>query len=264
MIKTDQPQTRMAFGAPTLALDDELRQAIFGHAALCQPAECCGLLYRPEGAERLFYVPATNLSPEAGERFTLDPQVWAACEDMGEIVAIVHSHPNASANPSDADGVGCELWGLPWLIVGWPSGCFVQLDPSGWRAPLLGRQFVFGVLDCWQLVRDFHERELGIELPNFPREDKFWLPTEDRPARNLFDEYLEAAGFVMLPPGQAPERGDVLRMRIRSLDIDNHLAVFLGDSRFLHSQPGKVSEVEMWGDAWQRRTFGIGRHRSRM
>lgn len=250
----------MRFGAPTIGLTDELRQALLDHAQACMPAECCGLVFRVHGELGLRYAPASNLATEAGDRFVLDPQTWADCEDAGDIVAVVHSHPNESANPSDADGVGCEAWGLPWLIVGFPSGVMVQLDPSGWRAPLQGRRFHFGVLDCWQLVRDFFARELSIELPNFDRKDNFWQASEERPARDLVHEHLAEAGFDLV--NDEPRRGDVLLMRIRSVDIDNHLAVYLGDSRFLHVQPGRFSKVEIWGDAWRRRTLGIARHRS--
>jgi proteasome lid subunit RPN8/RPN11 len=252
----------MRFGAPTLGLTDELRGAILDHAQSCSPRECCGLVFRVHGEAGLRYAPGENLAAEPGDTFRLDPDTWAACEDAGEVVAIVHSHPNESANPSDADGVGCEVWGLPWLIAGWPSGVIVQLDPSGWRAPLQGRQFHFGVLDCWQLVRDFFARELATELPDFARHDDFWLPTDERPARNLVHEHLAAAGFELVTDGALPRRGDVLLMRIRSLDIDNHLAVYLGDSRFLHTQPGRLSKVEVWGSSWQRHTMGIARHRS--
>lgn len=263
LITTDTAERPgMRFGAPTLGLTDELRQALLDHAQTEAPRECCGLVFRPDGETGLRYAPAANLSPEGGDRFVLDPHTWAACEDAGEIVAIVHSHPNASANPSDADGVGCEAWALPWLIVGWPSGTIVQLDPSGWRAPLQGRQFLFGVLDCFRLVRDFYERELAIALPDFEREQDFWLTTEARSPRNLVHEHLAEAGFDLVNDGGGPRRGDVLLMRIQSLDIDNHLGVFLGDSRFLHSQPGRLSKVDVWGDAWQRRTMGIARHRS--
>ncbi|KLB50036.1 Mov34/MPN/PAD-1 family protein, partial [Xanthomonas euvesicatoria] len=85
---------------------------------------------------------------------------YAAAEDAGQIVALVHSHPNASAHASDADKAMCEASGLTWHIIsvgqvdGVPECGEVQtIQPSGYVAPLVGRQFAHGVLDCYTLVR---------------------------------------------------------------------------------------------------------------
>ena len=34
-----------------------------------------------------------------------------------------------------ADRVGCERSGLPWLVMGWPSGVVKSIEPEGWQAP---------------------------------------------------------------------------------------------------------------------------------
>lgn len=256
MITTNHRPVPMSFGAPTIGLTNELRAAMLDHAEHRAPEECCGLLFRVDGV--LTYAPGENISPTPKEHFRLDPQTWALCEDHGEIVAVVHSHPEASANPSHADGVGCEASGLPWLIVGWPSSLIVQLQPSGWRAPLVGREFCFGVLDCWALVRDYYAWELAIALPDFEREDGFWKAAEGRPVQHPIRDHMAEAGFSFIE-GE-PQPGDVLVMRYRSMDVDNHLAIYLGEGRILHTLAGRLSEVEMWGEALQRRTQGIGRH----
>jgi cell wall-associated NlpC family hydrolase len=46
-------------------------------------------------------------------------------------------------------------------------------------APLVGRQFAHGVLDCYSLVRDFHARELGIPLSEYERQDDWWSHGQD-------------------------------------------------------------------------------------
>lgn len=258
MISTNHNVVPMSFGVPTLGLTDDLRAAMLADAAASAPEESCGLLVRVDG--HLHYAPARNISADPKERFTLDPQTWADCEDYGEIVAVVHSHPNASANPSHADGVGCEASGLPWLIVGHPSCLIVQLQPSGWRAPLVGREFCFGVLDCWQLVRDYYAWKLSIELPDFERTDGFWKRREGHEPQHLIRDHMAEAGFTFIE-GE-PQYGDVIVMRYRSLDVDNHLGIYIGNGRMLHTVMGSLSEEATWGEAWQNRTQGIGRHRS--
>ena len=80
----------------------ELRAAMLAHAAAQAPRECCGLLVGDPDSGTLHYMAAANLETgQPGEdRFTLDPEAWASAEAFGEVVAVVHSHPNASANRS--------------------------------------------------------------------------------------------------------------------------------------------------------------------
>lgn len=255
--------------ARTTALADaKVREAILAHAAAEAPRECCGLVLRTRG-RRLRYQPARNLHEGAAgeDRFVLDPQVWTDVDDAGaEPVAVVHSHPSASANPSMADRVMCERSGLPWVIVGWPSGAFVELQPDGWAAPLEGREFCFGVLDCYTLVQDWYARELAVELPDFARDDGFWerktLPdgTAQEP-QDLYREGLAEAGFRVVATTE-PQRGDGLLMRVASPEVDNHAAVYLGDGYMLHHLYGQLSRRERWDWPWQRRTMAIVRHRS--
>jgi proteasome lid subunit RPN8/RPN11 len=243
-----------------IELTNELRQAMIDHAAAEAPRECCGMLVRNAEDDVLRYCRSRNLfAGEVGQdRFQIDPELYAAASDSGRIEAIVHSHPLASANPSMADRFGCERSGLPWLIVGWPSGVIKTIEPCGWVAPLVGREFEFGVLDCYTLIQDWYVREWSVALPDFEREDGFWERGED-----IYREGFPLAGFAELPHGTVPQRGDVLLMHVRS-EINNHGAVYLGDGQMLHHMFGAPSEVTVWGHAWQIRTSAVLRHRSRL
>lgn len=99
-------------------------------------------------AGELVFRPCSNPA-EGNAQFHLAPEDFARAEQAGEVVAVVHSHPNASPEPSEADRVMCERWGLSWLIVNVPVGHWQVLYPSGYRVPLLGRPFSHGVLDCF-------------------------------------------------------------------------------------------------------------------
>lgn len=237
-------------------IDQAVRDAMLAHAADCAPRECCGLLVRID--DTLHYLAAANLAPQSAgrDRFELDPAAWAVEDTGAEVVAVVHSHPNASANPSMADRVGCERSGLPWLIMGWPSGALVEVLPSGWSAPLVRREFAFGVLDCYTLVQDFYQRELGITLPDFERSDGFWERGE-----HLYRDNLEAAGFEVVATAE-PRPGDGVLMRVMSRDVDNHAGVYLGDGLMLHHLYGQLSRVERWDWPWQQRTQAVVRHRT--
>ena len=94
-----------------MELSRSLQRAIAAHAAREHPRECCGLIVR--GARQRRYVACRNAAGSPSEHFVIDHQDWCAAEDQGEVLAIVHSHPDVPATPSMADRVSCELHGLP-------------------------------------------------------------------------------------------------------------------------------------------------------
>ena len=78
------------------------------------PREMCGLLVIIKGEE--YFKLCKNIK-EGTDGFILDPEDFAEAEDSGDIIAVVHSHPNRDTSPSDADLAGIETSGLKWIIV---------------------------------------------------------------------------------------------------------------------------------------------------
>ncbi|MDG2524656.1 C40 family peptidase [Stenotrophomonas sp. HITSZ_GD] len=233
--------------------------AIHEHAVAEYPRECCGLVVAIEGRET--YVPCRNEAAAPSEHFRLPAEDYASAEDRGEVLALVHSHPNAPATPSDADRVQCEGSGLVWHIVSVGQvdgaaecGDIQTIEPSGYEAPLIGRQFAHGILDCYTLVQDFYRRELGIQLSNYTREDDWWLK-----GQQLYSlDRLQAEGFERIT--DAPRRGDLILMQIRST-VPNHAGIYLGDGVMLHHLHSRLSDRVVYGGYWAERTCYIVRHR---
>lgn len=232
-------------------------ESISKHAVEEFPREACGLLAVVRGRER--YIPCRNLAGNA-EHFILSSEDYAEAETKGEIVAVVHSHPNGPAVPSEADRTACEASGLVWHIVpvtdanGEPeAGEILSFSPCGYEAPLVGREFSHGVNDCYQLVRDWYKRERGIELKNFMRTDGWWERGE-----NLYLKHYAEAGFY--PVEEGPEEGDMIVMQIRSSQ-PNHAAVYLGDGLILHHLYGRLSSRDVYGGYWKEVTRLILRHK---
>jgi proteasome lid subunit RPN8/RPN11 len=243
-----------------MSLPDSILAEIRAHAereyqiqdAEGKPRESCGLVVIWKGRRR--YIPCRNIA-EKNEHFVMHPEDYAAAEDVGEVVMVVHSHPNVAALPSQADLVGCEKSGLPWLIVNWPTGAIHEFAPNGYRAPLVGRVFSHGILDCYALVRDYYAQELGIDLPDDDRPDEWWLK-----GMNLYVEGFERAGFVRV---DKPQKHDGLLMQVGS-QVPNHAAIYLGDGNILHHQMGRLSSKDVYGGWYEKCTVMTLRHRSLM
>src|SRR5471030_1459183 len=172
-----------------VAMRKHIISALLAHAEQTYPAECCGLVI--QNGRKQTYRPCANTAPAASEQFRIDPQEYSAAEDAGVIVAVAHSHPDATTQPSQLDLAQCDLLQLPWIIASWPEGDIREIMPTEGIKPLEGRSFVHGIWDCYAIVRDWYRLEHGIDLPNFERSDGWW----DR-GENLYMIHYADAGFV--------------------------------------------------------------------
>ena len=230
-------------------ISEEVKRDALDHANREYPRESCGLVVLSHGS--LSYFPCKNISLK-NDQFIMEPMDYMRAEDGGDIVAVIHSHPDLSPKPSQADLVSCELSGLPWHIVAVPIGTWESLAPSGYKAPLIGRQFKHGVLDCYAIIRDFYKEEYNIDLPDFERQEEWWKKGD-----NLYLENIKNAGFKLY---DGPiERGDVILMQIGAKVI-NHAAVYLGNDQIIHHLSNQLSTRDVYGGQWRKCTRSVIRY----
>ena len=87
------------------------------HFIKSKPAEGCGLLAQKDGVD--FFWPCKNIASDLQDdiTFAIAPLDFAACEDSGaEVLAVLHSHVEGSADPSDADKSNCKIFMVDWYI----------------------------------------------------------------------------------------------------------------------------------------------------
>lgn len=227
------------------------RAAALEHAHAEIPREACGLVVIYKG--RPLYFACRNLAVGT-DQFVLSPDDYEDADRMGEIVAVVHSHPYVSPEPSQADLVSCELTGLEWHIVNVPTGAWHSFKPTGYIAPLVGRVFSHGVLDCYSIIRDWYAQERGIELQQFERHDGWW-----EAGQNLYVDNFAQAGWERC---EDLHEGAMLLMQIGS-SVPNHAAIFIGDNMILHHVQNRLSSRDVYGGYWRKVTTHILRYTGR-
>lgn len=232
------------------------------HAREVYPEESCGLIVAGS------YIRCENIAADPKDHtddpncacrlcaFEIDPKVYI--EHADQIDCVVHSHPDGPLYPSKADMEGQALTGKPWAILALDDERVTD-KPVMWGGetpPLLGRDFMHGVTDCYAVIRDAYalgKDELAkqgipgwpfdpIELPDFPRADAWWEQGE-----NLYVDNFAKAGFEEVK--DAPQPGDVFLMKIRS-STENHGGVLVGNDLIVHHLPSRMSRREpagLWG-----------------
>ena len=216
------------------------KDAALVHAKDQDPKEAVGLLLNVKGKQR--YYPCQNLAITNHQEFILNPEDYVKADNLGEIIGIFHSHPITPPTPSQADRISCEHSNLPWYIVNPKTEQWAELKPEGYKPELCGRPWVWGVTDCWSLVRDWYKQEKNIDLIDYERS----ITPEEFLKNPLFEKYAKDTGFRELGNEEPPKVGDVLLMSIMHPTL-NHVAIFLGDM-VLHHLADRLSCKEPYSE----------------
>ena len=97
-------------------MSDTWKKFAFAHAKKCEPAECCGMLIKKQ--DNIIYGPCKNLATDQPElSFIIDPNDWAHYEDQGEVIGIIHSHPDGELKFSETDIASCNHLDVDFYLV---------------------------------------------------------------------------------------------------------------------------------------------------
>lgn len=234
------------------AVFEKIKKELVQHAKEEHPRECCGLIVIVKG--KVQYKRCKNIA-DFGD-FAIDPLDYAACSDLGEIIAVFHSHNTGSSEPSIADKLCIEKGKIPWIIYDLISETFTVTEPSGFKLPLLGREFKHGYVDCLSLIRDYYS-EIGIELPDSERQDNWWLKGGD-----LYREKFQSFGFIKVGDSEfnSFKKHDVILMQVGS-PVPNHGAVYIEDNQIIQHCQGRLSSRDVYGGYWRKVTNMVLRHK---
>ena len=230
-----------------------MKAEILEHAKAEAPRECCGLVAVVKGRRK--YFPCENIAETPDEHFVLSG--WNEVEDQGEVVAVVHSHPITNPRPSTADRVACEKSELPWFIVNPNTEAWGYCEPEGFELPYVGREFSFGVVDCYTLVRDWYAQgSTGSSCATTTVKTDFGIV-----GRTCIWTTLRQRVFAK---SQWRKCSPVILILMNLVSpLPNHAAIYMGDQQVLHHVQGRLSSRDLYGGYYGKSTACALRHESR-
>jgi cell wall-associated NlpC family hydrolase len=116
---------------------------------------------------------------------------------------------------------------------------------------LLGREWCYGVHDCYTLVRDFYQLN-NIHLPDFKR------PDDLNSCESVFLEQAPSHGFIDVGWGQH-RPGDMLVFKIQTASA-MHGGIYVGDMQLLHQRMNSLSVVEQLHHYYIKRVCAVFRY----
>ena len=230
-----------------MKLSELNQKAILNHAQDSAPNECCGFLVSDDMDGLVFYYPCQNVATDPQNYFEISSDDWIEAEKLGEITAIVHSHPNGKPTLSLADRQMQDLLGLDFWLA-----CDNALHYFPKILPLVGREFSHNKTDCYTIFKDFYYLA-GLDLPDYYRENEWW-----EKGQNLYLANMERYGFKRLENGENLQIGDVILMQVGA-NVPNHAGIYIGNQIVLHHSPKRLSKRDLYDGYWLKHTHSIWR-----
>lgn len=224
---------------------DAIISAAQAHARDSYPHESCGVVVGGQ------YMRCRNVAEDTLKDFAIHPSDYKSAILTGRLQAIVHSHPNGPLWPTHIDMVGQMKTDLPWAII--PLDEDRTGQPIIWGdddniAPLIGREFVPGVWDCFSLIRDIFRlgkegcAAQGVEWPleahlisEQPRDADWYNQGGD-----LYIDGMAGEGFEEVSASDV-RPGDVFLIKWHS-EVFNHGGVLLSNDLIAQHFPKRLSQ----------------------
>ena len=213
------------------------------------PKEGCGIIGIVKGKKRWF--PCENLAKD-NEEFILSSKDYFEVKKRADIIGIVHNHVDSDNTPSEHDINCCNALGIPYYIFSYPEMDLNIVEPKKCVFPLAGREYKFGIADCFEAMRDYLLSQ-NIEIPpREPFEDNWW----NNNLNYFTEENIKNWNHKKV---DIPEKNDVLIFQIQK-DIPDHCGVYLGNDIFFHHAENRLSCRENLYPFWAKHIVGIYRY----
>ncbi|MFM6022193.1 MAG: NlpC/P60 family protein [Dolichospermum sp.] len=251
-------------------LTSQIKRQIIQKAIATPDVEVCGVILDNDEIVQM-----NNCANEPKHEFLINEDEFDLVADSA--VGIYHSHclESQPATLSPKDIANSKARKIPYVLYHtlfeeWdyydPNNIYpYPLIPNPWlpkELPFyLGWKFSYNRSDCYTLIRSYYKGMLGINLPDFPRNN---IQETTSPSWDMFAGNFEKAGFRKLGTDEMLRTNDVILMCISGTQT-HHSAILLDtkDNKALHNLgEGRMSDLFMYGGYWETATRFVCRYDS--
>lgn len=227
-----------------------IKRLIKTHALAETPKESCGFIYTTEKDVNTFA--CKNISVEPEEAFEIEQDQYFDCCRHGQVIGIYHSGRDAAFSLSDIHNA--DNWPLPLYLYSTNEDSFKTYIPKNYRTDYIGRQFIWGVYDCYTLVKDYYRREKNIHLGDYDCDESYETGQKQDIMLNLGKE-----GFLQSSDISSANESDVLIFKCGN---EWHIGVYLGNNSFLHQPLRGQSRIEAIDGFWAKNLKFVLKHKT--
>lgn len=232
---------------------EEYYKKIAEHAESLPEEEVCGFIY----LDRLLNPCVSrevNESQDKKNFFSISPSRILSLEN---IIGVYHSHPEGTAEPSKFDREMSEEMCMPFLVYSNKNKDFWLHYPDSYVAPkLTGRPFVRGFYQCYTLIKDYFQIELG-DKESYSNHN-YW-PDFKGSSANKYLLGVLSKRYTRIKNKEI-KKHDVLIFETSSPTV--HAGMYKGDNLFYHHFAFQLSGLQEFNEKWQRRVKYVFRHNS--
>lgn len=222
-----------------MELKDAINAAV-AYAKMSPMFEICGYIVRGSGGKFDFFK-CENIAVNRCDSFEIDMVDTDAARALGEIVYVVHSHPDKFQLPhlsafdrmaqyDNRDG--------DWMLIksDWTVGIYPPI------AKFRGRDYVTNKQDCYSIMKDYFAMT-GVEMEDYNRDSDWWDE-----GKNLYLDNIEREGFKRVEMSDI-QPGDVMLFSYAA-NVPNHCGIYLGENEFIHHMTSRKSKIDLVDRFW--------------
>lgn len=224
-----------------MEITEQIKQKIKEHALSKPTEEVCGLILR--GGE---VIECKNRASDFEVHFIIAKGDIKKAKKLGWIEAVYHSHipgDYIEDKLSDEDIVIAEYFNIYSVMYSIKEDKFYEYQPTGKPINYIGRPYIRGVLDEFNLIKDYYRKELNIEINNF----------KDRNAEN----FLKNNGFVEV--GEI-KKHDILIVRWAGDTNNKKIVLYIENDKIIVHPEFELSKITNYNYGLKKWTEKIFRH----
>ena len=223
-----------------MELTNKIKEKIKESALLNPNKECCGFILSNDAV-----IECKNRAEDSNVHFIITAGDIKKVRKKGNIVAVYHTHVPGDYEKnqdqlSKEDIIISEYFNVTSILYSLIEDKFYIHEPTGKPIDYIGRPYVRGVLDEFNLIKDYYKKELNIGINDFSN-------------KNL-DIFFKNNGFVQT---NEIKKHDILIIKKPDI-MEKKPAIFVGNNQIIiqyEFDSSKIVEYSYGMQKWTEKTY---------